>query len=264
MEIIKSKDNILIKEIKKLEIKKYRDQKRSFIAEGEKLLFEALMHKKDFISHVLFSESAVENYSEIYNRLLSDKDKKFEVILISDNISDYISDTISSQGIFTIINYIDVDIELLKKSNNIVILNNLQDPGNLGTILRTCSAFGFSNILSTKGSVDIYNSKVIRSSMGSIFHLSIVRSIDSERAIDFLKSNNIKIVVTKPQGGLSLDSINLKDSFALIIGNESNGIDENFEKSADLILTIKMKGNTESLNASVATSIVLYELSKNI
>ena len=143
--------------------------------------------------------------------------------------------------------------------NKILLLDRLQDPGNLGTIIRSAVAFNFDTIILSNDTVDLYNSKVLRSTQGMLFNINILRQ-DLTNVINELKNNNYTIYGTKVDNGNDVKEINKINKFALIIGNEGTGISDNILKQCDKYLYIKMNNNCESLNAGVAASILMYEM----
>ena len=147
------------------------------------------------------------------------------------------------------------------KGNHILALDNIQDPGNLGTIIRSAVAFNIDTIILSQNTVDLYNSKVLRSTQGMIFNINIVVS-DLEKEIKELKNKNYKILTTKVDGGKLIKNIEKKEKFVIIIGNEGNGVSEQLQQLSDEYIYIKMNEKCESLNAAIATSIILYELSR--
>ena len=140
----------------------------------------------------------------------------------------------------------------------IVALDDIQDPGNLGTILRTVDSIGLNQILVSKGTADCYNPKVVRSTMGAIFRIKIIECEDIEQTLKETQKNNFKLVVSSLQTKNSLYDINF-DKKVIVIGNEANGVEQRIQDIADEKIKIPMFGKTESLNASVATGIILYE-----
>ena len=152
----------------------------------------------------------------------------------------------------------DNEDEIDYNQDIILALDDLQDPGNLGTILRTTDSIGLTQILVSKGTTDVYNSKVIRSSMGSIFRVKIIECDDLANTLKQVKSNDFQILVTSLNAKKSIYDINLKRK-AIIIGNEANGVSQKILDLSDEKAIIPMLGRTESLNASVATAVILYE-----
>ena len=147
------------------------------------------------------------------------------------------------------------------QGNHILILDDIQDPGNLGTIIRSAVAFNIDTIILSKTGVDLYNSKVLRSTQGMIFNINIVVS-DIKEEILKLKSDNYKILTTNVEGGKLVKSIEKNQKFAIIIGNEGKGVSKEIKELSDEYIYIEMNKKCESLNAAVATSIILYELSR--
>ena len=140
----------------------------------------------------------------------------------------------------------------------ILALDDLQDPGNLGTIIRTADSVGLNQILISKGTTDSYNSKVIRSTMGAIFRVKIVECEDLKQTLKRLQENNFKVMVTDLGTDKSIYDIKLQKN-VIVIGNEANGVSKEIKKIADTKAIIPMFGKTESLNASIATGVILYE-----
>ncbi|MBE6149844.1 MAG: RNA methyltransferase [Firmicutes bacterium] len=237
-----SVDNNKIKDLKKLQTKKYRDKKNMFLIEGKHLVLEA--YKTNCLKEILLEE----------NELLP---LDVETNYMTNNVMNYLSELETPNNIIGICNKKDGSL----KGNKIVYLDYIQDPGNLGTIIRSCVAFNIDTLILSKNCVDMYNSKVIRASQGMIFHLNIIIE-DVENIIPKLKEDGYKIYGTNVMYGKSLKSIEKSDKFVIIMGNEGNGISEVSEELCDEFIYIDMNSNCESLNVGVATSIILYELDK--
>ena len=251
MLVITSKDNEKIKEIKKIQNnKKFREEKKVYIIEGTKMIEEAIIEKAE-IQTIVICEDCIKQ-GTISDSLLLEI-AKFECIYVDDKIFNLITEVVHPQGILAIIKQPN-NANINYNEEMIIILDNIQDPGNLGTIIRTADAAGLSQVLVTKNSVDVYNPKVIRSTMGAIFRINIIE-IDN---IQDLKNNGFTVVSTSLQGNKSIYDIEYKKS-AIIIGNEANGVSKELLDASDIKAKIPMKGKAESLNASVAASIVMYE-----
>lgn len=251
--IIESFSNEYIKLVKSLSKKKYRDKYNMFLVEGEKVIFD--IPKEWEIDNILLSKT----YSEkIDLNLLSEQSYK----IVADNIFNSISDTVTPQGIMAVCNKKAYDInEILKKENlNILLLENISDPGNLGTIIRTADATKFDLILLTKNSVDVYNSKVVRSTMGSIFNIPIVADIEIESIISILRDKDIEVYATDLKSSEYIYNVTFPKKVCTIIGNESKGISEYIRKEVKKYIKIPILGKAESLNASVAASVIMYEI----
>lgn len=240
MENITSVNNNHIKELCKLKEKKYRDSTNTFLIEGEHLIYEA------------YKENLLEEVLPLIGEEISLDTK---ITFISKEVMKKLSST------DTIPNVVGVSKKRKEKEigNKILILDDIQDPGNLGTIIRSSLAFGIDTIILSPKTVDLYNSKVIRSTQGMIFHMNIiVRELIP--LIKELKANNYTIYGTKVDNGTNVKDIEKKEKYAIVIGNEGNGMSNDIESLCDYNLYIDMDNNVESLNAAVATSIILYEM----
>lgn len=240
MENITSVNNNHIKELCKLKEKKYRDSTNTFLIEGEHLIYEA------------YKENLLE---EVLPLIGEDFSLDAKITFISKEVMKKLSST------DTIPNVVGVSKKRKEEEigNKILILDDIQDPGNLGTIIRSSLAFGIDTIILSPKTVDLYNSKVIRSTQGMIFHINIiVRELIP--LIKELKANDYTIYGTKVDNGINVKDIDKKDKYAIVIGNEGNGMSNDIESLCDYNLYIDMDNNVESLNAAVATSIILYEM----
>ncbi len=235
-------DNKKIKDIKKLNIKKYRDLENKYLVEGEHLVREA--YKKGVLETLIIEDG--------YDFKLD-----IDTISVSYDVLKYISELETPQKMMGICK----KIESNDIGNKVLILDQIQDPGNLGTIIRSAVAFSFDTVILSNDSVDLYNSKVIRASQGMIFNLNIKRCNLTD-IISKLKKENYKIFGTRVTGGNDIKSIEKNNKFAIIMGNEGNGLSLDIQKLCDEFIYIKMNEKCESLNVGVATSIILYELSK--
>lgn len=150
-------------------------------------------------------------------------------------------------------------IEKHELKDKVLVLDKVQDPGNLGALMRSAVAFGFETIVLGTGTVDIYNNKVIRSSQGAIFKLNFIKE-DLVKYIPYLYNNNYQVIGTNVRRGISINDLSINQKFALVLGNEGNGIDESVDKVIKENIYLPLK-NTESLNVTVAGSIIMYELS---
>ena len=236
-----STENSKIKEIKKLYTKKYRDESNLFIVEGEHLVEEA--HKNNMLEEALILED--------YDYLYSNKN------YVSLNVMKYISELDSVPKIIGICKKMN-EKEL---GNKILVLDEIQDPGNLGTIIRSGVAFNVDTIVLSKNSVDVYNPKVIRATQGMIFNINIIIR-DLESFIPELKNNGYKIYGSRVDNGKNIKNIEKIEKTCIIMGNEGNGVSKSILDMCDEYIYIDMNASCESLNVAVATSIILYELDK--
>lgn len=239
---ITSLENQLVKKIGSLHKKKYRDEYELFFIEGMKSVKEAINFNWE-IENVLYSPDMI-NY-----------DLGIEGAIVSKEILCKISDTVTPQGIVAVCKIKNEKIENLVDKRKIVYLDKVQDPGNVGTIIRTADAFGIDSVVLSKECADVYSPKVVRSTMGSIFHLPVIRDVEIEE----LKKLNKKIYSSSLSGK---EKFKIEDNAVLVIGNEGNGISDETKKVTDEFIKIKMPGNAESLNASIAAGILMYEFTK--
>ena len=239
--MIESINNEQIKEIRKLKDKKYRDESNLFLVEGDHLVKEA--YKAGYLVKLILTE-------DIY-------DFDVEKLLVTDKVINSISE-LNNVKVIGVCKKLSNDLDLNK---NIVILDGVQDPGNLGTIIRSCTAFNIENIVLSNESVDLYNSKVIRSTQGMIFNINIIRD-DLKNTIKFLKDNDYIIYGTNVNNGIDVKDVKKDKKYAIILGNEGNGISEEVKALVDKNIYIKMNEKCESLNVAVSGSIILYELNK--
>ena len=255
MQVITSKDNELIKHIKKLKDKKYRDENNEFIIEGTNLIEEAVKEKAK-IKKVIICEDTTKTY-EIPTSIRLEI-AKYECIYVTEKIFNLITQVTNPQGIMAIIEKRAKEDEIDYTQDLIVMLDDIQDPGNLGTILRTIDSIGLKQIIVSKETADAFNPKVVRSTMGAIFRIRIIESENLIDTIKNIKKHHYKLVVTSLQTNNTIYDINYNKKI-IVIGNEGNGVSKEIQNMADEKIKIPMLGKTESLNASVATGIVLYE-----
>lgn len=249
MEFINSLDNSTIKKVKKLKQRKYREEENKFLAEGRKFL--DFTYTPDLII-------LKENFEDFEN--ITTKLERFDCrkIVVNDRIFKELTSQENSQGVILVYPYCETNIE--KINNNIIVLDKIQDPGNLGTIIRVADAAGFKDIILTKGSVDCYNEKCVRSSMGSIFNMNIVY-MEELPLIQFLKEKKYKFLVTALENNsIEYTDIILNEKNAIIFGSEGNGVSDNFLKAADETVIIPIYGSAESLNVAMASGIILYKV----
>ena len=190
--------------------------------------------------------------------------KNFPVEVLSDHVFEYVSDTKTPQGILCVVrqkNY-ELDILLQVENPHFMVLDNLQDPGNLGTILRTSEGAGVDAVFLSKDCVDIYNPKTIRSTMGSIYRMPFVYVEDLLELLDLFREKGILSYAAHLQGENNYDKENYRSGTAILIGNEGNGLRDEVAKKADIWVQIPMHGQVESLNAAIAASILMFEVAR--
>ena len=250
--MITSTSNAQVKNVMNLIRKSGERRSRGlFVIEGIRMFVEI---PKDRIVKIYASESFAYDNKE----MLCDYD--FE--MVSDAVYKQMSDTKTPQGIMAIVKMLDYKMEDLMSKDRmplIVVLENIQDPGNLGTIVRSAEGAGATGILMSKDTVDIYNPKVIRSTMGSLFRMPFMYSDDIILDVRKLKNNNIKIFAAHLMGQNFYYDENMNLPMAVLIGNEGNGLTESLSEESDVRIRIPMEGKLESLNAAVSTAVILYE-----
>lgn len=255
MQTITSKDNELIKHIRKLKDKKYRDESNEYLVEGVKLVEEAVKENAK-IKQIIVCEDTTRTY-EIPTHIMLEI-ARYECISVSNKIFNIITQVTNPQGIMAIIEKNAQDAQIDYSQDIIVVLDDVQDPGNLGTILRTVDSIGLNQIIVSKGTADAFNSKVVRSTMGAIFRIKIIEVENLAQAIKEMRKHHFKLMVTSLQTKNSIYDIDFNKKI-IVIGNEANGVSKEIQDMADEKAKIPMLGRTESLNASVAAGVVMYE-----
>ena len=243
--IITSKDNEIIKNIKKLKEKKYRLD--SYIVEGIKMVKEAINENQE-IALIAIREDFKIDFDT----------KKIKIVTISNKIFNDISDVKTPQGILAVIKK-NQNNQIETNSDYILALDSLQDPGNMGTIIRTADSANINQIIINKTTVAPYSPKVIRSTMGAIYRTNIIEVEDLKATLKEMKSKGFQIITTDLKATQSIYDINYNNKTVVVIGNEANGVSQEILQTADKKVIIPMLGKTESLNASIAASIMIYE-----
>lgn len=257
---ITSKDNFIIKKVRQLKTKKGRDKYNEFLVEGLHLIEESIKNNIE-INFIVYCDTFLMNaYNEELISYLHEKN--VHIYNISDQQFKQITETETPQGILGVVKKPCFDLHqvLSEPKNNILILDRIQDPGNMGTILRTADAAGINSVIIIKGSVDIYLPKTIRAAAGSIFRLPILHMDNPSSVMFLLKKYKKKAIATSPKAACFYYDLPLAEDVALIIGNEANGVSQEFLEQVNHVVKIPMLRNTESLNASIAASIVMYEM----
>lgn len=262
MNFISSGKNPVIKEIKALKEKKYRDQKGMYFIEGIRFVEEALKERAEILT-ILVSDKLndVNGGKEMLDKLATYHCNN--VYTLSSKLFMEVTDTESPQGILAVLRKKPRTIDSIYDDKNFfVVLDSLQDPGNMGTIIRTADAAGVSGVIISKGCVDIYNPKVLRSTMGSLFHVPVCYSENILETLESMKKKGIRLCAAHLKGAKNYFELNYKDNIAIIIGNEANGISDSVADISDELVKIPMLGKSESLNASVAAGLLMYEVLK--
>ena len=227
-----------------------------FLAEGFKMLEEAPV---DWIQEIYLSQDCLDKVKEnalIWKKLLQ---KGYETV--SEEVFHKMSDTQTPQGVLTVLNRPEYRLEeLLKQEKSLfVVLEDLQDPGNLGTIVRTGEGAGITGVIMSSQTVDIFNPKVIRATMGSIYRVPFVYVENIAETIKSMQNAGVHTFAAHLKGEKYYDSFSFREPTAFLIGNEGNGLKKETADMADFYLKIPMEGKVESLNAAIATSLLMYE-----
>lgn len=259
MKEINSQDNRIYKECIKLTNKKYRDSLGKYIIEGPNLVEEA-MKENIILDYIVIG-------SEKINCFYGNFTENNQTVILQQSLYDKISQTENSQGIFAVVKKVNQDINgFCLKCNgifsNILILDRLQDPGNIGTIIRTADAAGFGGVILLKGSGDVYSPKVVRAAAGSLFRVPLLYMENFQEVAALMKREGKKIVCTCFDTDKYYYDMDMSENIALVIGNEGNGISSELINLSDYKVKIPMRGKIDSLNAAVAAGILMYEASR--
>lgn len=254
MKRIESRDNKWVKRLNGLKIKKNRDKEGVFVAEGLRFISEIPV---DWTVEAYVVNDAFANENDI-----SCYEKKADVLCLPDALFASVCDTENPQGILAICKKLDWDENAVftKEKPFFILAEELNDPGNLGTVIRTADACGADAVFLSKGSVDLYNPKVLRSTMGSMFHVPVFQNVDLNKISKKLKENNIPLYAAHLRGDLYPYSLDLERACAFIIGNEARGLSDDAADLCDRWVKIPMPGQAESLNASIAAGVLMYEV----
>jgi TrmH family RNA methyltransferase len=253
MKHIESESNASIKQWKKLHTKKEREKTGTYLLEGPHLIEEAILSGAKLV-HVI-----VEEHFHINDEWLKER---FTLWTVPSKIMKILSETEKPQGIIAVCEMQDETEEVLKEKGRYLFVDGVQDPGNLGTIIRTADSAGLDGVILGEGTADLYNGKTVRSTQGSLFHLPIIKK-DLQTAISECKTLNLPVFSTSLQDAVDMREIPECEGFALIVGNEGSGVQHAFQKESTMNVKIPIFGKAESLNVSVATGILLYELQRN-
>ena len=259
MELIVSKSNDNVKFIRSLNEKKYRTKYNAFYLEGVKVTNE-ILDKNEAIDILFIAYSKSLLISTNGGQALLDRIsslKNIKVLEFEENIFKYMTDTVNTQGILVVMKIPKYSLEN-EENKNIILLDKVQDLGNIGTIIRSCNAFGVDTILCTSGTADVYSPKAVRATMGGILNVKIIYLDDIEK-LNLFKKMGYKIATTSLKTQNSIDSIDYNNKYIFVMGNEANGVSKEIIDISDFVVKIPMSEKIESLNVGVATSIILYE-----
>lgn len=252
--MITSTSNPQVKRLLQLQKKsKVRNEEKVFVVEGLRMFAEV---PKERVEKVYISES-------LYNKKKMELNlEEFPAEILADKVFQHVSDTKTPQGVLCVVRQKSYELqELLDVENpHFVVLDNLQDPGNLGTIVRTAEGAGVTAVFMSKDCVDIYNPKTIRSTMGSIYRIPFVYVENILELMNKFGENDITTYAAHLDGKRTYDKENYQSGTAILIGNEGNGLRKEIAENADIWVRIPMQGQVESLNAAIAASILMFEV----
>ena len=250
MESISSPKNEKIKELVKLQNAKGRKKAGMYLLEGEHLVEEAIKERAQIKLIVVTS-----NRLEDYKKLLAQAD--VQVLVVSQDVFHKLSMTETTQGILAVVEI--VKQEILPHKGRFIVLDAVQDPGNLGTIVRTADAAGFDAVVLGTGTVDLYNDKVLRSMQGSHFHIPVFQA-NLQEYLPILKEKGVQVAVTAlHRDSKDYSALQGAIDVAIVVGNEGQGVSDDVIDLADVVVTIPMFGKAESLNVSIASALLMYK-----
>lgn len=265
MEIIPvtSAANSLLKRIRLLHSASGRKKEGRFLIEGVKLFAEAVKHGID-CEDVVVSESHLD--SREFDKQQSEsalRSALSKIVVVEDKLFAQLATTETPQGIIAVAQLKAYKLENLFSGSTplVVVADRVQDPGNLGTMMRTALALGATGMILTKGSVDAFNPKVVRSAAGALFALPFAENLSIHDCMTACRERGLSILALSADGNTLLADADLKKPIALLLGNEANGLEKEVEQEADMIVSIPMHQSSESLNVAITNAIVLYEAS---
>lgn len=251
---ITGKDNKTLKFIKSLKKKNNRTEYKKFVAEGRKIVAEAFEYVSDDIYCVVMDEDFFDKEEIFVQRAQGLCDKVF---VVSRQAFQDIADTDTPQGVLVVVDIPETEFEADDNCSEIVVLDGVSEPGNMGTVIRTAEALGFDGLYLMKGCADVYSLKTVRSTMGSVFRMKFKTNCDLED-IRNLQNLGFSVISTTPGGNICLEKMNVPEKSAVVIGNEAHGVCDELLEISDMKVRISMDGLAESLNAAVAAGIALH------
>jgi len=261
--MISSSSNQQIKNLSLL-IKKAKERRNQqvFVVEGPKMCFEAPVEwvKAMFVSESFYDD--VENRERVETFL--EHSGQDNVQIVADNVFNSVSDTQTPQGVIALVKMPHYELsDIIDKDNaHILVLESIQDPGNLGTMMRTGEGAGITGIIMNKTTVDLFNPKTVRSTMGSMYRVPFYITDDLHDTIDIMKEKGISLYAAHLKGQDNYDKQDYRGKCAFMIGNEGNGLSDDIAKLADTYIRIPMEGKVESLNAAISATILMYECNR--
>ena len=263
---IVSSDNSRVRLVRKLSTKKGRSTERKFVIEGLNLVKEAVNDRREIDFIMIPDDFDSSDERDVSGLIAFTREcissNELAVCSIPAKLFAGLTDAGTGIGILAVLKMPETDISevySLPENSNILILDRIQDPGNIGTMIRTAAAAGYSMVIAVKGTADIYSAKVLRATAGMIFDIPFAYADGAAEIASVIGRSGRKIVVTDPAGGRPYYEEDIRKGIALVIGNEGNGISDEIMALADVRVTLPMKGGIESLNAAAAAAILMYE-----
>lgn len=255
---IQSASNNLVKRVRSLHSRSGRKKANQFLAEGESVVTEAIKNDAT-ITELVVSNSFLDSLNS--DDSISRQEK---VYVLDDKVFQSCSTTDSPKGVLAVIEKKEEDRASIfnRKAPLVTVACEVTDPGNLGTMMRSCLAFGSDAILLTKGTVDPYNPKVVRSSSGTIFSLPFIQDVEEDDLISMAKEHQLQIIAMSGSGNKPLNTINLTKGSLILLGNEAHGLSKSLLESATDRVTIPIDDQCESLNVSIAHAVTMWEAKK--
>lgn len=258
MKAIKKISQSRLKSYSKLTQKKYRQSERKFLVEGVHLVEEALKSEWEVEAIIVSDHGLVKEVGELGTWEIGKGVSLFEC---PEKEFKKLTDTVTSQGIVAVVKIKEYPLEKfwtnLPERSIVVALDDVADPGNVGTIIRTCDWFGVDGVLLSNNTVDLFNPKVVRGTMGGIFHLPIIPDVDLGFMIQNARKEGFKIITAVLDGGIPLNKFSFPERSLIVFGNEAHGVSKNIEQLADASITIPKYGKAESLNVAISCGIIL-------
>ena len=255
---IQSDKNDRIKEVVRLKKKKYRDQQGLFLIEGANLVTEALQQGWEAEYFLVSDGGHMSDLREMLDQAVPER-----TFVVPERLMEKVSDAQNGAGVVGVIRKPVWDLNWFVSSGeglrNVLVLDRIQDPGNLGTMVRTAAAAGYAGIIALKGTADVFSLKVLRSTAGMIFQIPFFTVDSEDEVLDAVRKSGRRLVVTDPRRGVPYYDADLKRGAALVIGNEGRGISPSLMDMADVRVTIPMADGVESLNAGISAAILMYE-----
>lgn len=256
LQLVQSRQNKTVKEIIALYDKKERRKQRCFVVEGVRFVKEALSSAMS-VEKICFASESADKLNQEFNSLLPPGIPKYEM---PSELFGQVSETETPQGVLAVVRIPEYSLSSIYRNGfRGLILDNVQDPGNCGTIIRSAHALGFDAVIATSGSVELFNGKVLRSTMGSVFHIPVIDNLNVAEIISFAKEFGLELVVACLEEASPCHETDLTGEFILAVGNEGKGVSETMLVAAGKRVRIPMPGGAESFNAGVAASILMYE-----